>query len=131
MGILYIVVMLGDGISRRIIYFFPMATMRANTQALIVAVLCSTIGFYMASFAIAFMTLFAAFLAFWGNGLCYGATAKYIDRFAPVEHNRAIYSLWCMIGDFGGIAGAGLVDMVNDFFCQGFKNHWTYVCIKH
>eukprot|EP00928_Gymnodinium_smaydae_P028846 TRINITY_DN21893_c0_g4_i2.p1 TRINITY_DN21893_c0_g4~~TRINITY_DN21893_c0_g4_i2.p1 ORF type:complete len:434 (-),score=45.71 TRINITY_DN21893_c0_g4_i2:157-1290(-) len=125
--LIYIVVLLGDGISRRVVYYFPLNTLKANIAVLALAVLCSVVGFYLESFAIAVVTLLAAFLAFWGNGLGYGVAAKYIDSYVPAEHNRAVYSLWCMVGDVGGIFGALVVVWVNEFFCHG--KHSVYECL--
>jgi len=125
---IYIAVLLGDGISRRVVYFFSLNTMTSNIIVLGLAVLCSTGGFFLESFAVAVVTLLAAFLAFWGNGLGYAVAAKYIDRFVPREHSRAVYSLWCMSGDVGGIIGSGAVLWVNRIFCQ---SHYTYECVLH
>merc|ERR1712217_298538 len=125
---IYISVMLGDAISRRVVYFFPLNNLSSNIVILSLTVLCSAGGFFLESFAVAVVTLVAAFLAFWGNGLGYGVAAKHIDRFVPREHNRAVYSLWCMSGDVGGIIGAGAVLWVNSIFCQ---KHYTYECVAH
>lgn len=124
--LVYVVVLLGDGISRRAVYIFNLESLRSNVALLAVAIFCSMVGFFLESFAIATVTLLAAFLAFWGNGLGYGVAAKYIDSFVPKEHNRAVYSLWCMAGDFGGILGAGAVLWVNSIFC---KEHYFYECV--
>lgn len=123
--IIYIAVLLGDGISRRFVYLFELDTIRTNVAMLVLSVICSLMGFALESLAIALVTIAAAFMAFWGNGLGYAVAAKYIDRFVPAGHNRAVYSLWCMVGDAGSIAGSALVDAVNGVFCHG---HYKYEC---
>mmetsp|Transcript_70536 Transcript_70536/g.210332 ORF Transcript_70536/g.210332 Transcript_70536/m.210332 type:complete len:427 (-) Transcript_70536:134-1414(-) len=124
--LIYIAVLLGDGISRRVAYLFKLDTMGANVAVLGVSVVCSLLGFALESLAVAVVTILAAFLAFWGNGLGYAVAAKYIDRYVPKEHNRAVYSMWCMIGDVGSIAGSALVDFVNSIFC---KEAYKYQCV--
>jgi hypothetical protein len=126
--LIYIAVLLGDGISRRVVYLFSLSTLRSNVVILSIAILCSLCGFFLQAFAVAVVTLLAAFLAFWGNGLGYAVAAKYIDRFVPREHSRAVYSLWCMSGDIGGIMGSGAVLWVNSIFCH---SHFTYECVQH
>lgn len=125
--VIYTVVLLGDAISRRAVYFVALDRLTSNMWVLCFAVLSSVAGFFLESFAIAAVTIAAAFLAFWGNGLGYGVSAKYVDRFVPKEHNRAVYSLWCMLGDVGSVFGAAVVDQVNALFCSG---HYTYECVK-
>lgn len=124
--VVYIFVLVGDAISRRIVYFFPTDTVLKNVLWLAVAIFCSVAGFLMEIPAIAVLTWFAAFFAFWGNGMCYGVSAKYIDKFVPHEHNRATYSLWCMLGDLGGICGAWAVTWFNSVLCS---EHYTYECV--
>lgn len=126
--LIYISVMLGDTISRRAVYYFALASLSANIGVLSIAVAYSVLGFYLESFAVAALTLLAAFFAFWGNGLGYGVSAKYIDGYVPRQHSRAVYSLWCMSGDVGGIIGSGAVLWVNSIFC---KSHYTYECVAH
>ncbi len=43
---------------------------------MLAASMCSVLGFYLESMATAIVTLPAVFLAFWGNGLVYGVSAK-------------------------------------------------------
>jgi len=124
--LIYLSVLLGDGISRRVVYLLPLDVFRRNVQVLCSAVLCSILGFLLESAVVASLTVVAAFLAFWGNGLGYGVATKYIDRFLPPEHSRAIYSLWCMVGDVGAIFGAATVDLVNTFFC---RRHFAFECV--
>eukprot|EP00450_Noctiluca_scintillans_P009997 CAMPEP_0194494050 /NCGR_PEP_ID=MMETSP0253-20130528/12083_1 /TAXON_ID=2966 /ORGANISM="Noctiluca scintillans" /LENGTH=415 /DNA_ID=CAMNT_0039335111 /DNA_START=30 /DNA_END=1277 /DNA_ORIENTATION=- len=123
--VIYIAVLLGDGISRRVPFYLNLQTFRQQIVVLVIAISCSVTGFLLESFTIASLTVLAAFLAFWGNGLNYAVAAAYIDHSLPPEHNRAVYSLWCMIGDVGSIAGAALVDVINHFFCA---EHYKYVC---
>jgi len=125
--LIYVAVLLGDSVSRRFVYLFSLNSLGSNVAVLGLAVLCSAGGFLLESFAVAVVTLLAAFLAFWGNGLGYAVAAKYIDRFVPREHSRAVYSLWCMSGDIGGIVGAGAVLWVNSIFC---RSHYTYECVQ-
>mmetsp|Transcript_89486 Transcript_89486/g.186953 ORF Transcript_89486/g.186953 Transcript_89486/m.186953 type:complete len:465 (+) Transcript_89486:136-1530(+) len=123
--IVYFFVLVGDAISRRIVYFFPTETRAQNVMWLMVSIACSIIGFLLQVPIIAILVWPAAFMAFWGNGMCYGVSAKYFDKFVPKEHNRAVYSLWCMLGDLGGIVGAWGVDFVNHILCP---EHYKYVC---
>jgi len=125
--IVYLCVLVGDAISRRIVYFFPINTVPQNIAWLLVAIFCSVGGFLMEIPAIAVLTWLAAFMAFWGNGMVYGVSAKYFDAFVPREHNRSMYSLWCMLGDFGGIFGAWVVTWFNGLLCS---EHYMYECVK-
>eukprot|EP00929_Paragymnodinium_shiwhaense_P072517 TRINITY_DN36803_c0_g2_i1.p1 TRINITY_DN36803_c0_g2~~TRINITY_DN36803_c0_g2_i1.p1 ORF type:complete len:445 (+),score=45.56 TRINITY_DN36803_c0_g2_i1:66-1400(+) len=127
---IYFFVMLGDGVSRRVLYLFPqLRSWRAIYSVLFVSIACSVIGFFMQAFAIAWVTLIAAFLAFWGNGLTYAVSTRYIDSSIREEHSRAVYGIWCMIGDVGGVCGAYLVTWARTVFCGG--QHYEYVCVAH
>lgn len=127
-ALLYVFVILGDTVSRRVPYFMVLDRYSQNVSLLTAASLCSVAGFYFESFAIASVTLPAVFLAFWGNGLVYGVSAKYIDRFVPQEHNLAAYSMWCFMGDLGSIAGGSLVDVVRNWICGGIE--YPFECRK-
>lgn len=118
-ALLYVFIIAGDAISRRVPYCMNLDTYCSNVVKLLIAGACSITGFLMERYAIALVSLPATFLAFWGNGLVYGVSAKYIDRFVPKEHNLAAYSMWCFVGDAGGIAGATLVDLVLAWVCGG------------
>lgn len=107
----------GDTISRRVHHLLSLETYSANVFLLLAAVACSFGGFGCEILGIAVVTFPAVFLAFWGNGLVYGLSARYIDRFTPTEHNLAAYSLWCFLGDAGAIAGGSLVDVVRARVC--------------
>jgi len=124
-AVVYVMVFLGDGISRRVPVWVSLNYNRF-VALLIMAILSSVCGFLMEGFIIAFVTLFAAFVAFWGNGLGYALAAKYIDKYVPAEHNRAVYSMWAMIGDLGGIAGGILVNPINNFLCG---DHYEHQCV--
>merc|ERR1712187_912914 len=126
-ALVYISVFLGDGVSRRLPYCITLSSLNSYMVFLVVALFSSIIGFYLESFIIAMVTLAAAFIAFWGNGLGYAVTTKYIDKYIPEEHNRAVYSLWCMVGDAGGILGAAMVDVVNGSFCT---RHYSHECMS-
>lgn len=122
-AMLYVFVLLGDGISRRVPYFIELDRLSSNVKLLVFAVVASVGGFFLQSLLIAVVTLFAAFLAFWGNGLVYGVSAKYIDKHLPTDYSLALYSYWCFVGDIGSIAGAALVDVVRNFFCDESYAH--------
>lgn len=128
-ALLYVFVILGDTISRRVPYGMNLDSYARNVSLLIAGSLCSVFGFYCESFAQAILTLAAIFLAFWGNGLIYGVSAKYIDKFIPKEHNLAAYSSWCFVGDLGSIAGGSLVDVVRNWVCGGHE--YPYECVSH
>jgi len=127
-ALLYLFVLLGDGISRRVPYFMKLENMWQNIALLIFAVIASLSGFFLQGTLIALVTLPSAFLAFWGNGLVYGVSAKFIDRFIPQEHNMAAYSFWCFVGDAGSIAGSAMINVVRDWFCD---QTYPYECLKH
>mmetsp|Transcript_104127 Transcript_104127/g.304027 ORF Transcript_104127/g.304027 Transcript_104127/m.304027 type:complete len:412 (-) Transcript_104127:118-1353(-) len=116
-------VFFGDTLSRRVPYIVSSNSSRTRMALLTSAILTSCLGFYMESFATAVVTLFAGFVAFWGNGLSYAVSTKFIDSTIPEEYNRAVYSIWCMTGDLGGILGASLIDVVNAFFCPRSYPH--------
>jgi len=126
--LIYVVVLLGDSISRRVVYLFSLNTFRQNVVLLVLAIMCSVVGFALEGFIIAAVTIVAAFLAFWGNGLGYAVSTKFIDRYIPPEYNRSVYSLWCMVGDAGSIVGSSMVDVVNSWFC---RDTYLYECTVH
>merc|ERR1712190_462 len=116
-------------ISRRVAASLEMTTYRGNVLLLLAAVLCSAVGFYLESLAIAFLAWWGIFSAFWGNGMVYGASAKYIDNSLPKQYNLAAYSFWCFMGDLGGILGGVTVDIVRNWICEG--RSYTYECLTH
>mmetsp|Transcript_81786 Transcript_81786/g.210651 ORF Transcript_81786/g.210651 Transcript_81786/m.210651 type:complete len:448 (+) Transcript_81786:73-1416(+) len=117
-------ILTGDTISRRVPASLPLETYFMNVVFLTAAGVCSIVGFSLEMLAIAVVTLIAIFMAFWGNGLVYGISAKYIDRFVPEEHNLAAYSVWCFFGDAGAIAGGSLVDVVRNRICGDHEYHF-------
>jgi len=121
-------VFLGDFISRRISFVLPLGTVKYNVILLACAVACSLLAFGLMAFDIAALAVVAIFLAFWGNGLMYGAGAKYIDRFVPSENNLAAYSLWSFSGGVASIFGAEMIDMSRNWYCGG--RTYDYVCLN-
>eukprot|EP00929_Paragymnodinium_shiwhaense_P091021 TRINITY_DN5107_c0_g1_i1.p1 TRINITY_DN5107_c0_g1~~TRINITY_DN5107_c0_g1_i1.p1 ORF type:complete len:472 (-),score=106.52 TRINITY_DN5107_c0_g1_i1:305-1660(-) len=126
--VIYVLVMLGDALSRRVLYCLPLDTKTAYLITIGVAILTSCVGFWMESLLHAWATMIAAFLAFWGNGMTYAVATKFIDASLDQEYSRAVYGIWTMVGDVGSIIGAGAVDVVNEFFCS---ESYTYVCVGY
>jgi len=122
-AIVNVSVFFGDTLSRRVPYVLDISARRRQLILLLIALVTSCLGFYMESFASAVLTVVAGFVAFWGNGLNYAVAAKFIDQSIPQENSRAVYSLWCMVGDLGGVFGAGLIDVVNRVFCPRIYAH--------
>lgn len=120
-----VMVFLGDAISRRVPMMVGATTGRVQTFLLVVSVLTSALGFYLESYASAALTLLAGFLAFWGNGLNYAVGAAFIkeSKEIPDEYERAVYSMWCMVGDVAGVLGASVIDIVNHIFCPRAYAH--------
>lgn len=127
-ALLYVFVLVGDTVSRRVLYALPLNRYSQNVSLLFMACCCSILGFSLEFLATAAVTLPAVFLAFWGNGLVYAITAKYIDRFVPQEHNLVAYSMWCFMGDFGSILGGYMVDVVRNQICGGHE--YPFECRK-
>jgi len=121
-------VFLGDLISRRISFMLPLDTLKFNVILLACAVACSLLAFGLMAFDIAALAIVAIFLAFWGNGLMYGAGAKYIDGFVPSENNLAAYSLWSFSGGVASILGAEMIDISRNWYCGG--RAFDYVCLN-
>jgi len=124
-----IFVLLGDTLSRRVTASLELPTYIGNVLLLLSAVVCSVVGFYLESWAEAFLAWWGIFFAFWGNGMVYGASAKYIDNALPKQYNLAAYSLWCFMGDIGGILGGVTVDIVRNWICGGHS--FRYECLTH
>mmetsp|Transcript_30495 Transcript_30495/g.87070 ORF Transcript_30495/g.87070 Transcript_30495/m.87070 type:complete len:436 (+) Transcript_30495:105-1412(+) len=128
-AILGLFVLMGDMLSRRVPASLSLATYSSNIAILGAAVLCSIVGFWLESFAVAVLALFGIFLAFWGNGMVYGASAKFIDNSLPKEFNLVGYSLWCFVGDLGAIVGGVTVDNIRNWICGGHE--YPYECHVH
>merc|ERR1712151_1279409 len=76
---------------------------------------------------IAIITGIAAFISYFGNGLIYGLSAKFIDAYIPQEHRYAAYNLWCFWGDLAGYAGQSSLSVsIAKAACGG--HHYKYVC---
>jgi len=128
-AVLGVFVMVGDMTSRRIPASLSLNTVSSNIAILIAAVTSSLLGFYLESLAIGVLAWAGIFMAFWGNGLVYGASAKYFDWAVPKEFNLVAYSLWCFAGDLGGIVGGVTVDLIRNWICGG--RQYTYECLSH
>mmetsp|Transcript_116044 Transcript_116044/g.333267 ORF Transcript_116044/g.333267 Transcript_116044/m.333267 type:complete len:443 (+) Transcript_116044:64-1392(+) len=128
-AVLGVCVLLGDMVSRRVPASLTLAGPSSYIAILAAAVLCSVLGFYLESLAVAVLALVGIFLAFWGNGLVYGASAKFFDMSVPKEYNLVAYSMWCFLGDVGGIAGGVTVDIVRNSICGG--KQYAFQCLSH
>jgi len=123
--IIYVFVMLGDALSRRVLYCLPLKTKTSYNIVIVISIATSVLGFYLESLLIGWLTFIAAFLAFWGNGMTYAVATKFIDAALNSEYSRAVYGIWTMVGDIGSIIGAGAVEVVNEHFC---RESYPYVC---
>jgi len=123
--IIYVVVLAGDALSRKAMYCLPIKTKAQYNIVIVVAIMISVLGFYLESLVMAIATLFAAFLAFWGNGMVYAVATRFIDAALDETYSRAVYGIWTMVGDVGSILGAGAVEEVNKAFCS---ESYTFVC---
>jgi len=128
-AVLGIFVLLGDTLSRRVSASLTLSTYSSNVLLLTLAVLCSVAGFYLESLARAFLAWVGIFFAFWGNGMVYGASAKFIDQQLPKQYNLVAYSVWCFMGDLGGILGGVTVDIVRNWICGG--QVYQFECLSH
>lgn len=119
--------MAGDILSRKFGYCLELDRFRANMFVLGIALVCCIGGLALTIRGVAIESWFAVFLAFWGAGLNYAVTAKYIDRFVPREHNLAAYSLWMFVGYGGAIMGSYMVDTVRYWICG--DGEYPYECL--
>jgi len=122
-------IFLGDLISRRISFMLPLDTLRCNVTLLACAVACSLLAFGLMAFDIAALAVVAIFLAFWGNGLMYGAGAKYIDSSVPGENILAAYSAWSVSGGVASILGTQMIDITRNWYCG--ERWYEYVCLDY
>ena len=72
------------------------------------------------------LTLAAALGVFLTNGFINGASVHFIHSFVPQTAVMLVYSLWCLVGDLGSVAGGMLVDLFVHLICQG--EHPVMIC---
>jgi len=120
-------VFLADLVGRRISFMLPLDTLRYNVILLACAVACSLLAFGLMAFDIAALAVVAIFLAFWGNGLMYGAGVKYIDSSVPGENILAAYSAWSVSGGVASILGTQMIDVSRNWYCG--EQWYEYVCL--
>ncbi|CAJ1349110.1 unnamed protein product [Effrenium voratum] len=123
----FVMVAAGDTISRRVPQFLALKSWNAwgfwIAASIVFCIGGEALNFLLFSIA----TGIAAFVAYFGNGLIYGLSAKFIDSQIPLEHRYAAYNLWCFTGDVGGYAGQSSLSVrIAQSVCEG--RHYTYVC---
>eukprot|EP00435_Cladocopium_sp_Y103_P040768 s901_g11.t1 len=103
----FVLMALGDTISRRVPEVLNLSTGKAWGFWIVISILLCIGGEALNFLLIPIITGFAAFIAYFGNGLVYGLSAQFIDAYIPAEHRYTAYNLWCFAGDLAGYAGQG------------------------
>lgn len=125
----FVLMALGDTISRRVPEVLNLSTGKAWGFWIVISILLCIGGEALNFLLIPIITGFAAFIAYFGNGLVYGLSAQFIDAYIPAEHRYTAYNLWCFAGDLAGYAGqGGLSVKIAESACEG--RHYTYICHK-
>jgi len=123
----FVMVALGDTISRRVPNYISLRSGRARAACIAGALVMCVVGEALNFLLQAIVTGLAALVANFGNGFIYGLSAKFIDTFIPAEHRYAAYNLWCLFGDVGGYIGQSSMSVrIARRACHG--QHYTYVC---
>lgn len=125
----FVLMALGDTISRRVPEVLNLSTGKAWGFWIVTSILLCIAGEALNFLLIPIITGFAAFIAYFGNGLVYGLSAQYIDAYIAAEHRYTAYNLWCFAGDLAGYAGQGALSVkIAESACEG--RHYTYICHK-
>lgn len=125
----FVLMALGDTISRRVPEVLNLSTGKAWGFWIVTSILLCIAGEVLNFLLIPIITGFAAFIAYFGNGLVYGLSAQYIDAYIAAEHRYTAYNLWCFAGDLAGYAGQGALSVkIAESACEG--RHYTYICHK-
>ncbi|CAK9043903.1 Mycosubtilin synthase subunit A [Durusdinium trenchii] len=126
----FVLMAFGDTISRRVPQFLHLRTWRSWGLWIVISIILCIGGEALNFLLIPIVTGVAAGVAYFGNGLIYGLSAKYIDAHVPLEHRYTSYNLWCFAGDLAGYAGQGHLSVeIARSVCEG--RHYTYVCHEH
>ena len=125
----FVLMALGDTVSRRVPEVLKLATPKAWGLWIIISILLCVGGEALNFLLVPIITGLAAFIAYFGNGLVYGLSAQFIDAYIPAEHRYTAYNLWCFAGDVAGYAGqGGLSVKIAESACRG--RNYTYICHK-
>mmetsp|Transcript_29336 Transcript_29336/g.69196 ORF Transcript_29336/g.69196 Transcript_29336/m.69196 type:complete len:442 (+) Transcript_29336:43-1368(+) len=123
----FVLMALGDTLSRRVPQYLSLSSWQSWACWIVVSIILCIGGEALNFLLLAIVTGIAAFLAYFGNGLIYGLSAKYIDAYIPPQHRYTAYNLWCFCGDLGGYAGQSSLSVhIAKQVCEG--RHYTYVC---
>jgi len=122
----FVLMALGDTISRRAPHYIPLSRGRDMFLAISIAIVMCVGGEALNFLLIPIVTGLAAFISYFGNGLVYGLSAKFIDSRIAKEHQYTAYNLWCFFGDLGGYAGqSSLSVQIAHLTCKGRNYKWV------
>jgi len=120
---------LGDTISRKVAYYYPVRNGGAGSLMFIAL---AVTGAVLCLLRMPILLWPGLFMIFYANGGIYATTTKHIDQNVPKEYNLIALSLWLFIGDVGSVTGSNTWEFMQPLLCDGAlgSHDWKYFCIK-
>ena len=125
---------LGDSLSRNLAYKIRGLKKRHRRyQIILCCMFLSVCGGVCAISKIGILAPLAMFLIFFGNGMLYASSNRFIDAEIASQFSLITLSVWLLFGDIGSVIASESVDTVRSVACDMFNpyphHNLSYVCL--